>query len=84
MAPQWRDRGAAGASLKGPASEFTQAFVLQAIERYEETGKEATVAYYNASESQDGQWYVFIIDENQTIVAHAPNPTWWASTAPRL
>ena len=59
---------------KDRPADYTQAFVLQAIERYEETGKEATVAYYNASESQDGQWYVFIIDENQTIVAHAPNP----------
>ena len=35
---------------------------------------EETVAYYNTKESVDGQWYVFIIDENQTIVAHAPNP----------
>ncbi len=63
-APPSRDRPA----------DYTQAFVLQAIERYEETGKEATVAYYNTKESVDGQWYVFIIDENQTIVAHAPNP----------
>ena len=59
---------------KDRPAEFTQAFVLQAIERYEETGKEETVAYYNTKESVDGQWYVFIIDENQTIVAHAPNP----------
>ena len=59
---------------KDRPAEFTQAFVLQAIERYEETGKEATVAYYNTEESVDGQWYAFIIDENQTIVAHAPNP----------
>ena len=59
---------------KDRPADYTQAFVLQAIERYEETGKEATVAYYNTKESVDGQWYVFIIDENQTIVAHAPNP----------
>ena len=59
---------------KDRPAEFTQAYVLQAIERYEETGKEETVAYYNTKESVDGQWYVFIIDENQTIVAHAPNP----------
>ena len=59
---------------KDRPADYTQAFVLQAIERYEETGKEATVAYYNTEESVDGQWYAFIIDENQTIVAHAPNP----------
>ena len=41
---------------------------------YVALGLEETVAYYNAQESVDGQWYVFIIDENQTIIAHAPNP----------
>ena len=41
---------------------------------YVALGLEETVAYYNAKESVDGQWYVFIIDENQTIIAHAPNP----------
>ena len=30
--------------------------------------------YYNTKESVDGQWYVFIIDKNQTIVAHACSP----------
>ena len=56
---------------KDRPAEFTQAFVLQAIERYEETGKEATVAYYNDPESQDGQWYVFILDQDDVIVSHA-------------
>ena len=41
---------------KDRPADYTQAFVLQAIERYEETGKEATVAYYNTKESVDGQW----------------------------
>ena len=41
---------------------------------YVALGLEETVAYYNAKESVDGQWYVFIIDENQTIIAHAPDP----------
>ena len=41
---------------------------------YVALGLEETVAYYNTKESVDDQWYVFIIDENQTIVAHAPDP----------
>ena len=53
---------------------YTKAFVRQAMNLYVALGLEETVAYYNAKESVDGQWYVFIIDENQTIIAHAPNP----------
>ena len=29
--------------------------------------------YYNTEESVDGQWYVFMIDEDGTVIAHA-NP----------
>ena len=46
----------------------------QATNLYVALGLEETVAYYNTKESVDGQWYVFIIDENQTIIAHAPDP----------
>ena len=56
------------------APAYTKAFVRQAMNLYVALGLEETVAYYNAQESVDGQWYVFIIDENQTIIAHAPNP----------
>ena len=55
-------------------AEYTQVLVKQAIERYEETGLDSTVEYYNTAESIDGQWYVFIIDENDTMLAHAANP----------
>ena len=42
---------------------------------YDEYGLDATVAYYNAPESVDGQWYVFIYDPYQmAILAHAPEP----------
>ena len=33
-------------------------------------GLDATLAYYNRPESIDGQWYVFIIDENDTVIGH--------------
>ena len=60
---------------KSTPADYTKFVVRDAISRYEsEGGLDATVAYYNTKESVDGQWYVFIIDENQTIVAHAPDP----------
>lgn len=55
---------------------YTQAFVRQAIERYERDGRAATLAYYNSMASVDGEWYVFIADADGVLLAHA--------TAPRL
>ena len=66
----WYERGPG----KSDAPAYTKAFVRQAMNLYVALGLEETVAYYNARESIDGQWYVFIIDENQTIIAHAPDP----------
>ena len=66
----WYERGPG----KSDAPAYTKAFVQQATNLYVALGLEETVAYYNAKESIDGQWYVFIFDENQTILAHAPNP----------
>ena len=65
----WYERGPG----KSEAPAYTKAFVQQAMNLYVALGLEETVAYYNTKESIDGQWYVFIIDENQTIVAHAAN-----------
>ena len=64
----------AAVPLKSTPADYTKFQVRDAISRYESEGLDATVAYYNAQESVDGQWYVFIIDENQTIIAHAPTP----------
>ena len=66
----WYERGPG----KSDAPAYTKAFVRQAMNLYVALGLEETVAYYNTKESVDGQWYVFIIDENQTIIAHAPDP----------
>ena len=66
----WYERGPG----KSDAPAYTKAFVQQATNLYVALGLEETVAYYNTKESVDGQWYVFIIDENQTIIAHAPAP----------
>ena len=69
----WYESGAVSASKDNPPS-FTRAMVEQAIARYESDGREATVAYYNSTESVDGQWYVFIGDEDDMMIAHAAVP----------
>ena len=68
-----RDVVASIPTRSAPA-EYTRFFVEKAISRYETQGLDATLAYYNRPESIDGQWYVFIADENQTVVAHAASP----------
>ena len=58
---------------KSSPTEYTVSLVDDALERYDTEGREAAIAYYNSPESVDGEWYVFIIDENDQSVAHA-NP----------
>ena len=58
---------------KSTPAEYTQHVVDSAIARYEAQGLDATLAHYNRAESVDEQWYVFIIDENDLVIAH-PDP----------
>ena len=58
---------------KADPAEYTVAFVDQALRYYKAHGRENTVAHYNTPESVDGEWYVFILDENDIMIAHA-NP----------
>ena len=55
-------------------AEYTREFVAQAVIRYEQNGLGETLAHYNNEASIDGQWYVFIFDTRDVLVAHAPNP----------
>ena len=48
----------------------TKELVDAAIERYDDEGRAATLAHYNSDANLDGEWYVFIIDESDRIVAH--------------
>ena len=56
--------------LESNSEKFTKDFVQRAIDRYGSEGREATIAYHNSPESVDREWYVFIIDENETMIAH--------------
>ncbi|MYE05789.1 MAG: hypothetical protein F4Y04_00945 [Chloroflexi bacterium] len=60
---------APGPDISDPAG-YTQWFVNEAIRRYERDGLAETVEYYNSAESWEGQWYVFIIDEDGVTIAN--------------
>ncbi len=51
-------------------ADYTRFFVNNAITRYRALGLDATLDYYNRPESIDGQWYVFIIDGDDTVIGH--------------
>ena len=59
---------------KWEPAEYTKHFVKAAISKYDSEGLDATVAHYNTGESIDGQWYVFIFDQDAVMQAHAANP----------
>ena len=62
------------AGRAGPTLRPTrQSFVRQALNLYDALGLEAAVTYYSSQESVDGQWYVFIVDEDGYTIGH-PNP----------
>ena len=61
-------------AAKSTPDEYTKRLVREAIDRYESEGLDSTVAHYNTKESIDGQWYVFIGDQNDVMLAHAANP----------
>ena len=71
---QQQSEAAESVPLKSTPSDYTKSFVRAAIGRYESDGLEATLAYYNTQESIDGQWYVFIMDQENMMLAHAANP----------
>ncbi len=58
---------------KSAPAEYTRQLVDNAIARYEAQGLDATLAHYNSPQSVDGQWYVFIIDQNDLVIGH-PDP----------
>ena len=58
---------------KSDPAAYTQLLVRQAIGLYEAVGMERTAAYYNSPESVDGQWYIYILDEDNTFLVHGVN-----------
>ena len=55
---------------KSDAAAYTQFVVDRAIARYEADGLEAALAHFNDPASVDGQWYVFVVDRDDTVIGH--------------
>ena len=49
---------------------YTKAIVQDAIRMYKRDGRQATIAHYSSRDNVDGQWYVFILDEDKKGLAH--------------
>ena len=62
------------APTKDDPEAYTVALVQAAIDLYKSDGIEAVATYHNNPANIDEQWYVFITDENDIFVAHAPRP----------
>ena len=61
---------------------YTKWYVQQALDRYEETSRQATIDYYNNEAGADDQWYLFIIDaDSGHLVTHATIPSRIGSNA---
>ena len=69
-----------GPSKTEPA-RYAQALVQRAVDRYDALGHEVVVNYYNTPQSADGPWYVFILNEEDVVIAHAPHPERLGDTA---
>ena len=49
---------------------YTQAIVQDAIRLYRREGRQAIIDRYRSRDNVDGQWYVFILDEDKKGLAH--------------
>ncbi|MCY4618878.1 MAG: hypothetical protein OXD50_10070 [Chloroflexi bacterium] len=73
---RWYSSSPLTVSVPAPAPEvsdeaaYTQFFVEEAIDYYQRHGRDVMLAFYNSPESVDGQWYMFIFDADDILVAH--------------
>ena len=61
-------------ATKSDPAAYTKAFVNQAIRRYDTMGRDAALEFYNSMDSVDGEWYIFIADENDITIVHPTIP----------
>ena len=62
--------GADAPVAEAEPAEYVKTLVDDAIQHYQRDGMEATVDYYNSADSVDGEWYVFIVDQDGFSIAH--------------
>ena len=62
--------GEGAPSKEGEPDAYAKHLVREAIERYDDEGREAALAHYSSEASVDGPWYVFVLDGGGDVVAH--------------
>ena len=68
--PEPDSGGEVPAPPKSDAAAYTKFAVDQAIALYEADGLDTALDRYSSPDSVDGQWYVFIVDSDGTVIAH--------------
>ena len=77
--------------LVADVSASVKEYVNRAIARYDSEGLDSVVAYYNSQDSVEGQFYLFLIGEDDNYAAHpissrissAPTSTTWSGPTGR-
>ena len=57
-------------ALVEDVAESVKGYIDKAIAKYESDGLDATIAHYNSQDSLDGQFYLFLIGEDDIYLAH--------------
>ena len=65
-----REAPALPTPTKDEPGVYTKAVVEDAIERHKGEGLEASMSYHNDPANNDGEWYVFIINEEGRTISH--------------
>lgn len=61
-------------SRESPPAEYTKFLVQEAIDRYQDQGRQATFDHYSSPASVNGSWYVFILEgDNAVVNANRPD-----------
>ncbi|MDE0142997.1 MAG: hypothetical protein OXN19_16115 [Caldilineaceae bacterium] len=55
---------------KDDPAAYTKSFVQDAIRLYNQDGRQAMLDHYNSHENADGPWFLFVMDENNRLLAH--------------
>ena len=61
---------ASHSALVEDVADSVKDYVGQAIAKYEADGLDAVIAYYNSQDSLDGQFYLFLIGDDDLYLAH--------------
>ncbi len=59
-----------GTDPQADPAAYTQVVVNEAIELYRQAGLEALLEHVNDPANVEGQWYVFVVDAEDTLIGH--------------